>query len=99
MRIHPDPDPVNYREHGQRHALPGRPPPAPTHLSRHHHSFRYYLQAGRIRGSVMGIRIQLFISMPRIQVAKPMRINPDSDPDHGQTSKSQKLEFLHEKFT
>jgi hypothetical protein len=49
MRIHPDPDPVNYREHGKRRALPRRPPPAPTHLS-HHHAFRY-LQADPDPGS------------------------------------------------
>jgi hypothetical protein len=50
--------------------------------------------------SVVGIRVQLFISMRiRIQVAKPMRIHPDSDPDPGQTSMPQKVEFLHEKCT
>ncbi len=38
-----------------------------------------------------------FISMRiRIQAAKPMRIHPDPDP--GQTLKSQKVKFLHEKL-
>jgi hypothetical protein len=44
------------------------------------------------------IRIQLLISTRiRIQGAKLMRIN--SDPDSGQTLKSQKVDFLHEKYT
>jgi hypothetical protein len=49
--------------------------------------------------SVVGIRVQLFISMPiRIQVAKPMRIIQIlPDPDPGQISKTQKVEFLNEK--
>jgi hypothetical protein len=42
------------------------------------------------------IRIQLFITMwIMIQGAKPMRIHPDP----GQTSKSQKVELLPEKYT
>ncbi len=43
-----------------------------------------------------------YISMRiRIQGAKPMGIhaNPDPDPDPGHTFKSQKSEFLHEKYT
>ncbi len=48
------------------------------------------------------MQTQLFISMRirikiQIQEAKPMRIQ--ADPDHGQTLKSQKVEFLHEKYT
>ncbi len=46
------------------------------------------------------ILIQLFISLRiriRIQEAKPMRIK--AGPDPGQTFKSQKVEFLHEKYT
>jgi hypothetical protein len=35
----------------------------------------------------------------RIQGAKPMRINADPDPDPSQTLKSQKVEFLHEKYS
>jgi hypothetical protein len=38
----------------------------------------------------MRIRIQ-------IQEAKPMRIQ--ADPDRGQTFKSQKVEFVHKKYT
>ncbi len=46
----------------------------------------------------MRIWIQLFVSMRiRIQGAKPMRIHVDPDPD--QTFKSQKVEFLQEKYT
>ncbi len=30
---------------------------------------------------------------------QPMRIHADPDPDPGQTLKSQKVEFLHEKYT
>ncbi len=42
----------------------------------------------------MRIRIQYFISMLiRIQEA-----NADPDPDPGQTFKSQKFKFLHEKY-
>jgi hypothetical protein len=34
----------------------------------------------------------------RIQEAKPKRIHADPDPEHGQTLKSRKLNFLHEKY-
>ncbi len=50
---------------------------------------------------LMRIRIQIFVAMrihirTRIQGAKPMRIHADLDPC--QTLKSQKVEFLHEKY-
>jgi hypothetical protein len=52
----------------------------------------------------MRIRIKPFISMRtqiriRIQGAKPMRIYADPDSDPAQTYKSQKDEFIHEKYT
>jgi hypothetical protein len=51
---------------------------------------------------LMQIRIQLFISIRiwiRIQGAKPIRIHADPDLDPAQTLKSQKVKFLHEKYT
>jgi hypothetical protein len=46
------------------------------------------------------IRIQLFISMQiRIQGAKLLRIHADRDPVPCQTVKSQKIEYLYEKYT
>jgi hypothetical protein len=49
----------------------------------------------------MRIQIQLFISINADanpdEGAKPMRIH--ANPNHGQTLKSQKVEFLHEKYT
>ncbi len=47
-------------------------------------------------------QIKLFISMQiqiRIQEAKPMRIQANPYPDHDKTFESQKVEFLHEKYT
>jgi hypothetical protein len=48
----------------------------------------------------MRISIQLFIPMQiRIWIQGDKTIRIHADPDSGQTLKSQKVEFLHEKYT
>ncbi len=45
------------------------------------------------------MRIRTHLSADPDMEAKPMRIQADPDPDPGQTFESQKVEFLHEKYT
>ncbi len=46
----------------------------------------------------MRIRVQLISMRIRIQGARPIRNQANTDPNPGQTLKSQKVEFLHEKY-